>query len=206
MLGQVTGAGVAQGDGGVLRTAGEQQPQGTAHGDAASDHDDLRALERHVVAAEQLHDAARGARQRGLLHEDEPAQVDRLEAVRVLDRVDQVQHAPLVQPLGQGELHDVTRARRVLVELVDGPLHVRLGGVRGQVATDAGDAHLGAVPVLAAHVGVAAGVVPHQHGPQPGGDPLGVQSRHPPGQILLDGLGDGLSVQNDRAHALLLLG
>ena len=62
--GQVAGAGVAQRHGGVLGAAGEQQPERPADGDPAADDDDLGAGDRHVVAAQQLHDADRRARQR----------------------------------------------------------------------------------------------------------------------------------------------
>ena len=71
----------------------------------------------HVVPAQQLDDAQRGARQRRRGAEHEPAEVGRVQAVGVLVRVDQLQDRVLVDALGQRQLHDVAGAGRVLVEL-----------------------------------------------------------------------------------------
>ena len=60
--GQVAGAGVAERHGGVLGPPGEQQAERPPDGDPAADDDDLGAGDRHVVAAQQLDDADRGAR------------------------------------------------------------------------------------------------------------------------------------------------
>src|SRR5690606_35041015 len=67
--GEVAGRGVAEGDGRVLGPAGQQEAEGAPDGDAAADDGDLRALDRDVEPAEQLHDALRGARQGARLHE-----------------------------------------------------------------------------------------------------------------------------------------
>ena len=129
VLGEVAGAGVAQGHGGVLRAAGQQQAERAADRGAAADHGDLGAVQRDVVPPEQVHDAARRARQRAGEAQDEPAQVDRVQPVGVLVRVDQLQHPAGVDVLGQRQLHDVAVAGVVGVELGDDRLDVLLGGV-----------------------------------------------------------------------------
>ena len=62
--GEVARAGVAQRHGGVLGAPGEQQPSGRPTVIPRPIDDDLGAGDRHVVAAEQLDDADRRARQR----------------------------------------------------------------------------------------------------------------------------------------------
>src|SRR5699024_12286700 len=96
--------------------------EATADRDTTAHDHDLGTAQGYVVAAQQLDDPARGTRQRRLLHQDELAQVDRLETVGVLDRVDQSQDTPLVHPLRQGKLHDVTGTVRVVVEFANGQI------------------------------------------------------------------------------------
>ena len=127
--GEILRAGVAERHGGVLGPAGQQQAESATHGDPAPDDGDVGARDRHPVAAQQFHDAARGARQRAGLAQDELAEVGRVQAVRVLGRVHPVQHGVGVEPGGQRQLDDVPGAGRVGVELVDHRLHLRLGGV-----------------------------------------------------------------------------
>ena len=55
-----------------------------------------------------------------------------MQAVRVLGRVDQVEHRQLIEPGRQRKLHDVPGAGRVLVQLGDGLLDLRLRAVAGR--------------------------------------------------------------------------
>jgi hypothetical protein len=130
--GEILGSGVAERDGGVLCAPGQQQAQGPAHGDAAADDGDVSARDGHTVAAQQVNDAPRRARQRARLAEDEPAQVDRVQAIRVLGRVHPVQDGVGVQPGRQRQLDDVPGAARIGVQLVDDGLDLSLGRVGGQ--------------------------------------------------------------------------
>ena len=109
---EVAGAGVAERDGGVLAAPGEEQPEGTSHRHATTDDDHLGAGDRHVVAAEQLDDAPRRARQRRRLTEHQASEVHRVQTVGVLVRVHQRQHRVRVEPLGQRQLDDVAGAGR----------------------------------------------------------------------------------------------
>ena len=123
-----------------------------------------------------------------------------MQAVGVLAGIDALQRRVLVQVLGQRQLHDVTGAVRVGVELVDGRVELRLADVGGQVPADRVDADLGAVGVLAAHVGLRTGIVADQHRAQPGRPPGGRQRRHPLLEVDEDLVARGLAVQSDCTH------
>ena len=69
-----------------------------------------------------------------------------------------------------------------------------------QLALQRGDPDLGAVAVLAAHVGVRAGVVADQQGAQPRGDPGRLQLRDPAGELAEDVVEGGLAVHQGRRH------
>ena len=84
-----------------------------------------------------------------------------------------------VQPGGQRQLDDVPGAGRIGVQFVDHGLHLRLGRVGGQVPPDGRDPDLRAVPVLAVHVGAAAGIVADQDRAEPGHDTPRGQRSHP---------------------------
>jgi hypothetical protein len=201
--GEILGSGVAQGDGRVLRAPRQKQPKRPAHGDAAANHGHLSAGDLHAEPPQQHHDAVRRARQRAVLAEHQFAQVHRMQAVSVLLRVHQVQHALLVQARGQRELHDVARAGRILVELEHRLFHLRLGGVGRQVTADRRDPDLGAVPVLARHVGVAARVVADEDRAKPGHDAPRRQRCHPLLQVRPHLRRCRLAVQNRCAHVRL---
>ena len=133
---------------------------------------DLGAAERHAVAAQQLDDAARRARQRSRASEHQPAEVGRVQPVGVLGRVD-LAPAPgsSSSPRGQRQLDDEAGAGRVGVELArprppPRPASRRPAGPCGCEAIP----DLGAVAVLAGDVGVAARVVADQHRAEPGHD------------------------------------
>src|SRR5690606_16837335 len=134
MPGEALGAGVAQGDGGVLGAAGEEQSDRASHRDAAVDHAHACSGDRHPVPAEQLDDSARGAGQRRLDAQRQPAEVDGVQSVGVLGRVHAFQYGVRVEVARERELDDVAGAGRVGVEFVDDVLDLALGGVGGQVA------------------------------------------------------------------------
>jgi hypothetical protein len=123
-----------------------------------------------------------------------------VQAVGVLGRVHPEQHPVRVKAGRQRQLHDVPGACGVRVQLVDRRLHLLLGGVRRQVAANAGDAHLLAVTVLARNVGAAARVVADQHGAQARHGARPRQRRHAPAEILLDRRGGRPAVENPGGH------
>ena len=165
--GEVLGAGVAQGHGGVLAAAGEQQAERPADGDAATDHDHLGARDLHAVTAEQLDDAARRAGQRTGLAEHEPAQVDRVQAVGVLVRVASATAARLVEPRHGSCTMKPVHAGSAFSSSTTASTSSCVA-VAGRSRRMRGDADLGAVPVLAADVPVQPGSSPTRTVPSPG--------------------------------------
>jgi hypothetical protein len=198
--GEILGSGVAERHGGVLGAPGQQQAEGAADRDAASDNGDVGPRDGHAVAAQQVHDAARRARQRARLAQDQLAEVDRVQSVRVLGRVHPVQHRVRVEPGRQRQLDDVPGAGGIGVQLVDHRLDLRLAGVGRQVPPDRRDPDLRAVPVLAVHVGPAARIVAHQHGAEPGYDSARGQGGHPLGQAGPDLRRGGLAIKHLCGH------
>ena len=146
------------------------RPSDAAHGDAAADRRSRRRPRsgRHTGAA--VRRCRAGCTAAGRLAEYQLAEIDRLQPVGVLGRVDQVQHRLRVQAGRQRQLDDVAGAGRIRVQLGDGILDLLLGGIRGQVPADADDPDLGAVPVLAVDVGAAAGIIADQDGAEAGRD------------------------------------
>jgi len=139
------------------------------------------------------------------VHQHEPAQVDRVQSVDVLVRVDAFQYPLLVKALRQRQLDQEAGARRVGVQLVDGGLDggldVGLRGAGRQVAAQRQDAQLGAVAVLAGHVRLGRRVVADQDGAEAGAHTAVGEGLEAYPQLLLDRRGGGLAVQNRRRHA-----
>ena len=155
-----------------------------------------------VVAAQQLDDPDRRARQRAGLAEHQLAEVGRVQAVDVLGRVDPGQQRELVEP---GRLlHDEAGARRVGVELVDHRLHLGLRSRRRQVAPDRGHPDRGAVLVLGADVPVRARIVTDQHRAQAGRDAVLLERGHALGQLGLDGAEGGGAIEDLCGHGVIL--
>ena len=126
---QVAGAGVAQGHGRVLGAPGQQQAERPADGDPAADDDDLRAGDRHVVAPEQLDDAAPACTAAGPARPStrRPRLVGCRPSASLAGSI-RSRTAPASSPARQRQLDDVAGAGRVGVELVDDGLDVGLGG------------------------------------------------------------------------------
>ena len=124
-----------------------------------------------------------------------------MQAVSVLGRVDALQRRVVVEMLGQRQLHDVPGAVGIAVELVDRLVEHARADVGGQVAADRVDAHLGAIGVLTANVGLRARVVPDQDGAQPGRTTRSGQRGYALLQVDEDLVTGGLAVQRDCAHA-----
>ena len=95
--------------------------------------------------------------------EHEAAKVDRVETVRVLRRVDELEHREWIQPGRQRQLDDETGACRVVVELAHDILELLLRRGGRQLALDAGDPDLRAVAVLSGDIRMAARIVADEH-------------------------------------------
>ena len=95
---------------------------------------------------------------------------------------------------------DVTRARWIGIEFGDGALDISLGGAVGEVNTDRGDAYLGAVPMLATDIGMAAGVVAYQNGSESWGNAARLQRLNPDRKLGLDVARGLLAVKKCGGH------
>ena len=85
-------------------------------------------------------------------------------------------------------------------------LELLLRGLRREIDADGRDAHLGAIPVLPADIGMRTRIVTDEHRCQPGNDSAFTQRRNPNGETLLDRRCSRLAIQNCRGHALILAG
>ena len=155
---KVLGTGMRQGRGCIDLTAGQQQPQRTAHGNTAAEHHHILTVPVDTVAFHQLNHAVRGARQgriqrlRNVQHQ--LAKVSGVQTVRVLLRRDLLQNTVSIQVLRQGKLHNIARAGRVVIELINLGFKLFLGDIGGQIHTDRVNANLRAVAVFSAYIGV----------------------------------------------------
>jgi hypothetical protein len=85
---------------------GEEQRQWPADGESPADHHRMASLDGNVVGVQQFEDARRRARQRSPGHAvDQAPEVDRVQAVDVLVRIDGEQRQPPRRgPSRQGHL------------------------------------------------------------------------------------------------------
>ena len=205
--GQVLGAGMGHGHGGVL--AHEQQGHGFAHDVAAAHDHGVGAVQVHAGAVKQLDAAVRGAGQehagrldvRVFLDGQEFAHVDGVESVHVFGGVDEIEHLVVAQALGQGELHEDAVYGVVVVEIFDQFVEIGLAGGGGQLVLNGLDAALFACDALVAHVHLGCGVFADQNHGQSGLHAgLCFEFGYAFGDFVLDGLGDGVSVDDFCGH------
>ena len=102
------------------RVLPEEQQRERLPGDVAAP-DDHRpaALDRHLVAVEQLQHGQRSRGRERRQAEVEAAGVLRIDAIHVLRRVDRRDHRRLVEIRGERELHEDPGHGRVGVQLLD---------------------------------------------------------------------------------------
>ena len=77
-----------------------------------------------------------------------------MQTVRVLLRRDLLQNTVSIQVLGQGKLHNIARAGRVVIELINLGFKLFLSNIGRQIHTDRVNADLRAVAVFSTHIGV----------------------------------------------------
>ena len=97
----------------------EEQRHRLADDVAAPDHDGPGALERHVVLLEQGHDPHGSGSDVRRPAQRELAEVQRMEPVDVLPRVDRTEHTRLVDLVRERQLDEKTIDRVVRVQLLD---------------------------------------------------------------------------------------
>ena len=119
-----------------------------------------------------------------------------MQAVRVLRGVDTLQDGVRIDAARQGQLHDVARAGRIRVELIDRGLHLFLRRVGGQVHTDRLGADLSAIAVLAGDVGDGPGVLAHEDRAEARDNPGLAQTIDALLQLRLNGGSGRLAIQD----------
>src|ERR1019366_8529822 len=200
MARQVASSSVAQRDGGVLTSPGQQQAKRPPNGQATPDDNDVGTCDGDAIAAQQFDDAHWGARQWRCLPEHQAPEVVWVKPVDILARVYPGQESELVEP---GRLlHEVSGTGRVRVELVDNCLDLTLAYVRAEVVPDARDADLGAVLVLGIDVPPGAWVLANPHGPETGDDAAFCQRRDASLELVLDRCEGRPAIQDLRGHVL----
>jgi hypothetical protein len=178
----------------------QQVGERTTDREPPADDDDVLAGDGDVVGVQHVHDAAGGARDRCVLAHDQQAQVDGVQAVRVLGGVDPQQRPSVVEVARERVLHDERVDRRIRVELVDDGVHLVLGGRAREASVDRGHADLGAVAVLHAHVLGAGSVVADQDRAETRGDAALGERGDAGGHVGLELRGEAVAVQGDRSH------
>ena len=156
------------------------------------------------MAVEEFEDARGRAGQREVDvpadAQDEAPEVDGVQAVGVLGGVDRLQKGGFLDAGRQRQLDDVSGAGRVGVQAVDGARDVLLGGGGREVDAYGGDADLGAVAVLAGHVGDRAGVLPHEHRSEAGGRAAFGEPGDAGRELGFEGDGGRLAVEDPGGH------
>ena len=120
------------------------------------------------LALEQR-DAAHGrARNEAVLARDERSHVDRVEAVDVLPRIEQLQHRFRVDMPRQGKLDQDPVHRLVRVESAQERRELLLGRARGKPVDERVHSRLPRLLALVAHVDLARGILADEHDREPG--------------------------------------
>jgi len=165
-LGEVAGAGVADGDGAVgagFFLEGEQR-DGFTDDEGAAEDDHVFALQVGAGAGEEFHDAGGGAGDKaGVVFLGDLADVDRVEAIDVLVRGEAAEGRGFVEVFGQGRLDQNTVDGRVGVEVVDEFFEFSLRGGGWRENDAALDADLGGGLLFFLHIGNGRRVVADAH-------------------------------------------
>ena len=169
LAGQVDGSRVSDRDGGVRLE--EHHRHRLTDDVGAADDEGPQALRIATRRGQEPHDAGRRAGPRSRESDRERAHVVRVEAVRVLARIDRLEHGPLLDAFRQRELDQDSVDGLVRVQPGHEGKQLRLCRGRGKVVLDGTESHLLAVLALAADVDCGGGIVAHAHHGEPGHDP-----------------------------------
>ena len=165
-VGKVLGARMRDGHRAVLA----QQKLSHRLADDVGASDDDRVEARQIVLHRLCKDdrADRRARRQRALADRELADVDGVEAVDVLGRIDRIQHLHAVDVLGQRHLHENAVHGRVAVEARDEIEQRGLRRLLRQLVLEGLHADLDGLLGLVAHVDLARRVLAHEHHREPG--------------------------------------
>ena len=151
---------VAHGDGRARQQQLERhRPADEVRG---ADDDAVLALRGDAGLLEQARHAVRRAGPHQRVAQRQPADVERMEAIDVLGRIDRLDDVAFVDVIGQRHLHQDAVDRVVGVHLLDQRQQLGLRGGVGQVVADRDDAAFLAGEALVAHVDLRGRIVAHQ--------------------------------------------
>jgi hypothetical protein len=150
-----------------------------------------------VEDAENTRGRARG--DAGLV-EHEASEVEGMEAVGVLGRVDPPHRGLPVEAVRERQLQEDAVHGGVAVEGCDRAFHVGLGAVAREVVVVVDEAEAGGRASLVADVHLAGGVVTDQHGGETWGDPPFPEGGHAIGEGLQGGVCDHAAVEDGGGH------
>ena len=193
---------MADGDGGVAhgRFLDQQVGDGLADDVAAADDDDLGAVELDAAADQELEDAVGRAGQIGLLPDDHAADIDGMEAIDILGRIDGQQDFVFVDMLGQRELHEDAVDAGVFVEAVDQGQQFGLGCGGREAIVRGVHADLLAGLFLGGDIGGAGRIASDQDHRQTGRDAAGLEFGDLLFEFPADAFGDRFPVNHLCGH------
>ncbi|VTR68175.1 conserved hypothetical protein [Desulfosarcina cetonica] len=170
--GQILGARMHDGHGSVGARAflHHHVGDGFAHDVGATHDDHFGAAGLNAGAHDHLLDAERRARRKFdfLAPDHQTADVDRMEPVDILVRIDGVEHFFLINVLGQGQLNQDTVDAVVLVVLVDQGQKIRFGNIHRLAVLNFLESDAVGGFDLEGHIGNGCRVLAHEDGDQPG--------------------------------------
>ena len=203
---EVRRRGVAHGHRGVgaLALLDEHGRQRLADDVAPAADDDVLAVRAVAAADEELDDAVGRAGQRAGLAPQHLADVDRMEAVDVLIRGNEVDDLLGADVFRQGQLDEEAVVAVVAVEAVDLAEDLLLGRVGRHADRRLEDADLLGGLGLGRHIGDRSGILADQDDGQAGHVPLLLEAVGPPFELRPDLAGNVLAADDGCRHGVLL--
>ena len=133
---QIGRAGVGDGDGGVggLKHQGHRLP----HENAAADHHGALARRIDAIAAQHRHHPGGGAAARARLPLEQPSEIEGVQTIGILFRINGHQQRPLIEASRKRQLQEDPVHCRVGIQPFNRLKHLRWRRVAGEVITKAG--------------------------------------------------------------------
>ena len=188
---------MADGDGGIRLQ--QKRSHGLAHNITAAHHHAVLARRVNAVLFQKGQDPRRGAGEIPGLPQMQEAHILRMKSIHIFGRIYGPEHLARVQMGGQGHLDKNAVDGLVPVQRIYQGQKLALGGAGRETVVGAGDAALGAVLLLIAHIHRRGGIVPHQHHRQTGWPAQGGASFP---ESLLYLCGKGLTVHDHSTHII----
>ena len=189
-------------DGGIDALGHEEEGQRFTHNETASDHDHIGSAGFDPGLAEETDTPTRSAGHKaGRILHHELADIDRMKAIHILARIDEIDDLMFIDLGWRGRLHENSVDGLFRIEITHHLEHFLLGGIHRELDLPGIDSHLPALPDLGIHIDLRSWIFSDQHDRQSGGDSLCFQGFDlflAPGQ---DVSGDFFSVENGHLQA-----